>query len=86
MPSAPPGNSAGAQCSQIVNLPADHMYSHTSLRCAECFTLDAYAEDSQNHTDVDPDMLTDEETSTGQYTICCVVMQLTSILKTSAAD
>jgi len=30
-------------------------------------------------------MLPDEGTSTGQYTICCLVMQLTLILKTKAA-
>jgi len=28
---------------------------------------------------------TDEETSSGEYTICCVVIQLTSILQTRAA-
>jgi len=33
-----------------------------------------------------PAMLNDEETSTGLYTICCVVMRLTSILQTTAAN
>jgi len=70
---------------QIVNLPAGYAYSHTSPPCAEFVTLDASAQDSQHDTDFDPDMLTDEGTSTGLYTICCVVMQLTSILKMRAA-
>jgi len=59
------GNNTGAQYSQIVNLPARYVYSHTSTPCAEFFTPDAYAQDSQHDTDFDPDMLTDEETSTG---------------------
>jgi len=61
------------------------MYSYTSLPCIEFFTLDAYAQDSQHHTDFDPDMLTDEELSTGYYTICCMVMRLTFILKARVA-
>jgi len=41
------------------------MYSHTSVACAEFLTLDASALDSQHITDFDPDMLTDDGTSTG---------------------
>jgi hypothetical protein len=41
------------------------MYSHTSLPCAESFTLDAAAQESKHDTDFDPDMLPDEGTSTG---------------------
>jgi len=84
-PPAPTGNSSGAQRAQIVNLPTGYAYSHTSLQSAEFFTLDASAQDSQHDTDFDPDMLPDEGTSTGLYAICCVVMRLTSILKTRAA-
>jgi len=65
MPPAPTGNSSGAQQAQIVNLPAGYAYSHTSLPCAEFLTLDASAQDSHHDTDFDPDMLTDEGTSTG---------------------
>jgi len=65
MPPAPPGNDARAQRWQIVNLPAGYVYSHTSLPCTDMFTLDAYAQDSQHDTDLDPDMLTDEGTSSG---------------------
>ena len=64
-PPAPTGNSSRAQQAQIVNLPARYAYSHRSLPWAEFFTLDACAQDSQHDTDFDPDMLTDEGTSTG---------------------
>jgi len=85
IPPAPTGYNSGAQLSQIVNLPAGYAYAHTSLPWAEYCTLNVSAQDSQHDTDFDPDMLTDEETSPGLYTICCVLMQLTSILKTRAA-
>jgi len=64
-PPAPPGNNAGALCSQIVNLQAGYVSSHTSLSCAEFFTRDAYALVSHHNTVFDPDMLTDAETSAG---------------------
>jgi len=78
-PPAPTGNNSGAQSSQMVNLLAGYAYSHTSCTCAEFSNLDASAQDSQHNTDFDPDTLTDGGTSTGLYTIYCVVMQLTSI-------
>ena len=65
MPPSPTGHDSGAQCSQITNLPAGYAYSHASLPCTEFFTLDASAQHSQQHTDFDPDMLTDKGTSTG---------------------
>jgi hypothetical protein len=64
-PPTPTGKNCAAQCSQIIHLPARYAYSHTSLPCAQCFTLDAFAQDSQNDTAFDPDILTDDETSTG---------------------
>jgi hypothetical protein len=64
-PSAATGNTSGVQCSHIVNLPARYSYLHISLRCAECFTLNASAQDSQNDTDFDPEMLTNEGIATG---------------------
>jgi hypothetical protein len=60
-------------------LPAGYTYSHTALPCAEFFEAD---EDTEHDTDFDPDMLTGD----GYYTICCVVMRLTFILKTKAAE
>ena len=58
-------NNSRDQHSQIVNLPVGYAHSHTSFPCAEFFTLDESAQDSQHNTDFDPDMLTDEGTSTG---------------------
>jgi hypothetical protein len=84
-PLASTGNISGDQSLEIINLPAGYTSTHTSLQCAECFTFDASAQDSEHDTDCDPDMLPDEGTSTGYYTICCLVMQLTFILKTKAA-
>jgi hypothetical protein len=60
-------------------LPAGYTSSHTALPWAEFFEAD---EDSEHDTDFDPDMLTDD----GYYNICCVVMRLTFILKTKAAE
>ena len=56
-PPAPTGNTSGAQPAEIVNLPAGYMNPHTPLPCAECFEDD---EDTEQDTDFDPDMLTDE--------------------------
>jgi len=58
-------NKWGAEHSKNLNLPAGYAYSHTSPHCAEFFTLDASAQDSQDDPEFDPDMLTDEGTSTG---------------------
>jgi len=60
----PAGYISAAQCAQIVTLPAGYAYSHTSLPCAEFFTLNASAQDSQHDTDFDPDILTDKGAST----------------------
>jgi len=57
MPPAPNDNTSGVQPSEIVNLPARYMYSHTALPCVEFFDAD---EDTQHNTDFDPDMLTAE--------------------------
>jgi hypothetical protein len=68
LPRAPPaatGNTSGAPRLKIINLPAGYVYLHTSLPCAKSFTPNASAEDSQDDTDFDPDMLTDEGTATG---------------------
>ena len=64
-PLASTGNISGDQPLEIINLPAGYTYSHTSLPCAESFTLDASAQESEHDTDFDPDMLPDEGTSTG---------------------
>jgi len=85
MPHSPTGKISGQQYTQIVNVPARYVYSHTSHFCAALFTFDAAAQDRQHDTDFDPDMPNDEGTSTDNYTICCVIMPLTSVLMTRAA-
>jgi hypothetical protein len=88
LPGTPPaaiGNTSGAQRLEIINLPASYAYSHTSHPCAGSITLDASAQDSQHDTNFDTDMLIDEGRTSGLYTICGVVMQLTTILKTRGA-
>ena len=64
-PPASTGDTPSAQCLEIINWPAEYAYSHTSLPCAESFTRDTSAQDSEHDTDFDPDMLPDEGTSTG---------------------
>jgi len=64
-PPAPPGDNEGAQSSQINNLPLGYVYSHARVPSKQCFKLDAYAQDSQPNTHYNPDMLTDEGTSSG---------------------
>jgi len=84
-PPTPTSNTSGAQHLKIINLLAGSAYAQTSLPCAESFTLDTSTQDSEHDTDFNPDMLPDKGTSTGLYTIWCVVMQLTFSLKTRAA-
>jgi hypothetical protein len=76
---APTSNTSGAQLSEIVNLLAGYTHSDTALPGAGFFED---AADTELTTDFDPGMLTDD----GHYTICCVVMRLTFILKTKAVD
>jgi len=82
---APPSDNEGSERSQINNLPLGYVYSHAPLSSTQWFNCDAYHNDCQHIADYNPDMLTDEGTSTGYYTICCVVMPLIFILQTSAA-
>jgi len=85
MPPVPPGANESAHISHSHNLPPGYVYSHASLPSTQFSNPDAYAQDSQHDNDYNPDMLTDDVPSTGYYTICCVVMQLTFILQTRAA-
>jgi len=86
MPSVPPGNNEAAHVSEIEGQPPGYVIIHTRLPSAPCFNYDAYAMDRKHDKDFDPDLLTNEGTSTDQYTICCMVMQLTSILQMTAAN
>jgi len=84
-PPAPPGNSEGRECSNIDGVPPRYVDIHTSFLYALLYNLDAYAKDRKRNTDLIPDLLTNERSSTGLYAVSCVVMQLTSILQTKAA-
>jgi hypothetical protein len=61
------------------------VYVHTSLASAEYLDFNVCANDRKCDKDHIPDLLTDDETSTGQYTACWVVMQPTSMLQMRAA-
>jgi len=64
-PLVPCGNNEAAHLSEIEGVPPGYVYIHTSLPTAEFFNHDAYAKDCKHGKDFDPDLLTDEETSTG---------------------
>ena len=58
VPGTPPtstGNTSSDQCFEIINLQASYTYSHTSLPCAESFTLDASAQDIREYRTVPHD-------------------------------
>jgi hypothetical protein len=64
-PHAPPGDTEGAQGFHINNFPPGYVYLHFPFSSAQYFNLDGYSPDSQDDTDYNPDILTDEGTSTG---------------------
>jgi len=64
-PPAPPSVNDGDWSTQIDNLPPRYVYSHAPLPKAQLFNHDVYTQDSQHDKDFNPDMLTDERTSTG---------------------
>ena len=80
-PPAPHCDNEGYQSSPIERVPLGYVYIPTPLRNALWLNLDPYATDCNHDTDFIPDLLTAEGTSTGYYTLCCVVMQLTTILQ-----
>jgi hypothetical protein len=61
------------------------MSIHTPLPSTQFCNLDQYAKEDMYDKYSIPDLLTDDGPSTGLFTISCVVMQLTAILKTIAA-
>jgi len=64
-PLAPPDNSEAAHVSEIDGVPPGHVYIHTPLPSTQFLNLDAYAKDRKCDKDFNPDLLTDEGTSTG---------------------
>jgi len=64
-PSVPPGENAGAHACEIDSLAPRYLSIHTPLSRAQFFNLDGYAKDCKCDKDFNPDLLTDEVTSTG---------------------
>jgi len=65
MPPVPPSINEAAHLSEIEGVPPGYVYIHTSLPSAQFFNHDAYAKDRKRDKHFDPDLLTDEEISTG---------------------
>jgi len=65
MPLVLPGNKEAAHLSQIEGVQPGYVYIHTPLPSVQFFNHDAYAKDRKRDKDFDPDLLTEEETSTG---------------------
>jgi len=65
MPLVSPGNNEEAQLSEIEGVLLRYVYIHTPLPGDQFMNHDVYAKDRKRDIDFDPDLLTDEETSTG---------------------
>jgi len=65
MPLVPPNYDEAAHLSEIKGVPPGYVYIHTPLPSAQFVNHDAYAKDRKRDKHFDPDLLTDEETSTG---------------------
>jgi len=55
-------------------VPPGYLYLYSPLLNTQYFDLQAYAKDCKHNQDFIPDLLTDDGTSTGYNTICCMVM------------
>jgi len=64
-PHVPTADNEAAHLSEIEGVPPGYAYIHTPLPGAQFFNYDAYAKDYKRDKDFDPDLLTDEETSSG---------------------
>jgi hypothetical protein len=58
---------------------------HTPLASTQWFNVDTYTKNCKHYNDFVPDLLNDDEVSTGKYTVWCMILQRTSILLTRAA-
>jgi len=65
MPLVPPGKNEAAHVSEIGGEPPGYGWIHIPLLRAQHFDLDAYAKNRKRDKDFNPDLLTDERTSTG---------------------
>ena len=64
-PLVPPCSNEAAHISEIKGEPPGDMYIHTPIPGAQCLNLEAYAMDRKRDKHFDPDLLTDEGTSSG---------------------
>jgi len=64
-PPVPPGDNEVAQASYIDSVPSGCVSINSLLPNAQFFNLDEYGKDWKYSYNVNPDLLTDEETSTG---------------------
>ena len=64
-PLVQPGKNEPAHLSEIEGVPPGYVYIHSPVPLAQLFNHDAYAKDRKRDMDFDPDLLTDEETSSG---------------------
>jgi len=65
MPPEPSSDTEGAQFSGIDGVPPGYVYIHTPLPIDQFLNLDAYAKDRKSDRDFNPDLVTDDGTSTG---------------------
>jgi len=66
MPPVTPCDNEGVACFQINSQLPGNVYSHAPLPCSQCFNLESCAQQSNDDTDYNPEMLTDDGISTGQ--------------------
>jgi len=64
-PSLRPGDDEGAHASEIDGVPPGYRSIHTALPCTKFVDQDEYTEEYKRDKDCNPDMLTDEDPSTG---------------------
>jgi len=64
-PAVPSSDNEAAHLSEIEGVPPGYVYIHTPLPSAQFFNLDAYGKDRKHDSAFNPDLLTDEGTSTG---------------------
>jgi len=84
-PPVPPGNIQEAQCSQIDTVLPWFAYIHCPLPNPQYLNPDAYSKDRKHNNTFNPDLQTNEDTSTHYYTICSVPRKIKFILHNSCS-
>ena len=83
-PYLPPTNHDRAYDSEIEGVPPHFWYLYTALWWVKCLKPTEFTKDLKCKNESKSALLTVECPSTGQYTVYCVVMQLTSRLQMTA--